>query len=330
MQSVSLAPVAGKKVIVRADLDLAESGGKPETFRLKRLIPTLQDILDRGGVVRLIAHRGRPNGVVDPSLSTAEFVPLLTSELGKEVVFGGDLTENSGAAGQVVLFENLRFHPGEEANSPDFTEQLVALGDLYVNESFATVHRSHASIVGIPKYRPHFAGLNLISEVENLTKVLENPSRPLVVILGGAKIETKKSLIEYMQVLADEILIGGALINEGLQPGEKLVLPQDNVEGKDIGTLTIARFTQSVRSAQTIVWNGPMGVFEDPRFATGTTAIARAVAASSAFKVVGGGDTVSALDELGLLPQMSFVSTGGGAMLEFLAGKTLPGLEALG
>jgi phosphoglycerate kinase len=250
--------------------------------------------------------------------------------LNEEVIFGGDPTQNPETGGKVVLFENLRFNLGEEENSPEFVQALVKLGDLYVNESFATSHRAHASIVGVPKYRPHFAGLNLLTEIGNLTRVLTNPARPLVVIIGGVKVETKRPVVEYMQAVADEILLGGAFVNESLDQREKIVLPLDTIEGNDIGAQTLARFKESISQAKTIVWNGPMGKFEDPAFSNGTTAIARAITSSSAFSIVGGGDTISALDQLGLLNQVSFISTGGGAMLEFLSGKSLPGLEALG
>lgn len=328
MNPVTEAPVNGRNVIVRADLDLAERSGQLETFRMDRLIPTLRVLISRGANIRILAHRGRPNGIPDPALSTAQFAPLLSERLGEEVSFAEDLSTSS--SDKIILYENLRFSPGEENNSQDFVQMLLRLGEIYVNESFASSHRSHASVTSLPKYLPHFAGLNLMAEVENLTKILANPDRPLVVIVGGAKVETKRPLIDRMQVVADEILIGGSLVNEGLLPMEKVVLPLDNVEGKDIGTQTIERFKSSVEGARTIVWNGPMGIFEDPAFSAGTTAIARAVAASQAFTVVGGGETIACLNELGLLAQIKFVSTGGGAMLEFLAGKSLPGLEALG
>jgi phosphoglycerate kinase len=329
MNSVQEADVAGKKIILRADLDLAERDGRLETFRLTRLIPTLKSILDRGGTARIIAHRGRPEGKPDLALSTEPFAALLSEQLDQPVSFAGDVTENPDPAGAAVLFENLRFHPGEEANSPEFVQALLKLGELYVNESFATVHRAHASIASLPKYLPHFGGLNLLQEIANLTRVMQNPDRPLLVIIGGAKVETKRPLIEYMQNIADEILVGGSLMNEGLKPLERVVMPVDEVGGKDIGHLTIERFRQSIGTAKTVVWNGPLGVFEDPQFSAGTKAVAEAVAGGHAFSVVGGGDTIAALDQFGLLNKISFVSTGGGAMLEFLSGRSLPGLEAL-
>jgi phosphoglycerate kinase len=330
MNSVASADVSGADVIVRADLDLAKNpDGSFESLRLQRLIPTLQDLLSRGASIRLIAHRGRPEGAVDPNLSLQEIAPLLSDALSQPVEFGGDLMTNPNPTGKAVLFENLRFHPGEEGDLADFVQALLKLGTIYVNEAFAASHRSHASIVGIPRYMPHFAGLNLLKEVTTLEGILKNPARPLVVIIGGAKIETKLPIIEYMQNVADKILVGGALLAQSVSPGEKVITASDTVGGKDIGSETIAAFKQVLEGAKTIIWNGPMGVFEDPQFASGTKAVAESMVASGAFSVIGGGDTIAALDQMGFLPRISFVSTGGGAMLEFLSGKTLPGLSAL-
>lgn len=329
MKSVSDADVRGKRVIVRADLDMPTEVGEVETFRLERLLPTLRDLISRDGYVRIIAHRGRPEGKADPALSLEEFVPIFAQKLDVEVRFGGSVTENPNSPGSVILYENLRFHPGEEANSPDFVQSLLKLGEIYVNESFATSHRTHASIVSIPRYLPHFAGINLLDEISNLNRIITEPARPLVVVIGGAKVETKRPLVEYMRSFADEILVGGSLSNEGLKPQGKVVLPVDNIDGKDIGPETVERFKKSLSQAKTIVWNGPMGVFEEHDYSQGTVAIAQAVVGSSAYTIVGGGDTIAALDQLGLLSQIKFVSTGGGAMLEFLSGKKLPGLEAL-
>ena len=329
MKAVTEAEVSAKKVIVRADLDLAESGGRFETFRLKRLIPTLQDLLDRGASIRIIAHRGRPEGRVDPTASMQPIAPVLSELLGHDVSFAGSVNENPDPDAKIALFENLRFNPGEEANSPDFVQALLKLGEIYVNESFATCHRSHASIVSLPKYLPHFAGLNLVREIENLNKVIQNPKRPLIVIIGGVKVETKRPMIDFMKNIADEILVGSSLINEGLEASSRVVLSVDNNQGMDIGPLTVERFTQSIRSAKTVVWNGPLGKFEDPQFSVGTLAIARAVTESEAFSVVGGGESIAALDQMGLLDKISFASTGGGAMLEYLSGRSLPGLASL-
>lgn len=329
MNSVAQAHVGGQTVIVRADLDLAQRHGQPETLRLRRLMPTLKLLLAGGARVALIGHRGRPEGRPSPNLSTKDYQPLISELLGNPVGWGGEVVAPLAVSEAVTLYENLRFNPGEEANSPDFVQALLKLGQIYVNEAFADSHRAHASIVSVPKYLPHFAGLNLVDEVAHLSRVLQTPARPLVVIIGGAKIATKKPLIEFMNNLADEILVGGALINEGITPTAKVILPVDGNQGKDIGPLTITRFQQSINSAAMIIWNGPLGMFEDPQFAVGTNTIARSVAESSAETILGGGDTIAAVDELGLLDKFSFVSTGGGAMLEFLSGRTLPGLAAL-
>ncbi len=223
MNSVSSAQVTGQNVIVRGDLDLAARNGIPETLRIERLVPTLQLLLQNGAREALIGHRGRPEGKVDPTLSTREYQPLITQLLGQEIGWGGDVTSPESSSAPVVLYENLRFNPGEEANSPEFVEALLKLGQAYVNEAFADSHRAHASIVSLPKYLPHFAGLNLVNEVNTLDKVLHQPTHPLVVIIGGAKIETKKPLIDYMHNLADEVLVGGSLKNEGLQPQDRVV-----------------------------------------------------------------------------------------------------------
>ena len=328
MHSIAEADVNGKKVIVRADLDLAENNGQFETFRLQRLLPTLKSIRQQGGTIRIIAHRGRPEGV-DPNLSLAPVAALLTEQLGQEVSFGGDLLVNPNPTGEIVLFENLRFNRGEEANSTDFTDSLAQLGEIYVNESFATSHRDHASIVSLPKLLPHFAGLNLLEEIKNLSKVIESPEHPLVVIVGGIKVETKRPLLDYMQNIADYILVGSSLMKD-LVATAKIIVPSDTIgDGQDIGVATVAHFTQVISSAKMIVWNGPLGKYEDNRFAGGTKAIAQAIVATNAYSVVGGGDTIASLDEMGLISRVSFVSTGGGAMLEFLSGKKLPGIEAL-
>jgi phosphoglycerate kinase len=331
MHEVTDIDVRNKKVIVRADLDLAENNGKVETFRLDRLVPTIRNILDRGGSVRIIAHRGRPNGQVEKSLSLQGYVPLLSEKLGQGVKFGGDPIQNNNPGGDVNLFENLRFYPGEESNDPAFALSLSKLGELYVNESFATSHRPHASIVTLPKILPHFAGLNLVKEVSELNKVLYTPEHPLIVIIGGVKLETKRPIIDFMQDHADQILVGSSLASQGLVATDNVIIPTDSVGGgKDIGSSTVDHFRQIISTGKMIVWNGPLGVFEDPRFASGTRSIAQAIASSGAYSVVGGGDTIAAIDEIGLLDRISFVSTGGGAMLEFLSGKKLPGIIALG
>ncbi|MCG2686504.1 phosphoglycerate kinase, partial [Candidatus Parcubacteria bacterium] len=207
---------------------------------------------------------------------------------------------------------------------------LANLGDLYVNEAFATCHRAHASIAGIPKFLPAYAGLRLVEEVTTLRRVIENPARPLVAIIGGAKVETKAAVVKHLARIADQVLLGGKVaLAEELRGLPRVVFPRDDLEGKDIGPQTIENYCQIISKAKTIVWSGPLGIFEEPRFERGTRAVVEAVVRSSAFVVAGGGDTLAALEKFGYRDKIGFVSTGGGAMLEFLGGRKLPGLDAL-
>lgn len=328
-----------KRIIVRGDLDVPVALGEVvDGARLEAMRETLDYLTLRGAKVILMGHLGRPGG--RPSLEysmgpVANYLKNLKysvkkadSLFGQEVNTAIDLME----AGNILLLENLRFDPGEESNDPDFARKLAALGDLYVNECFSTVHRAHASIVGIPKLIPAYTGLRLEKEIENLKKVLEDPEKPLVAILGGAKIETKLPVISRFLDLADYILLGGTIGSsyEG-DNNYKILGPVDYTGDKqqDIGPKTINMFENVIKIAKTIIWNGPMGKIEEAEFMAGTAAIAKAVAASEAFSVVGGGDTVEALNKLKIADRMGFVSSGGGAMLEFISGKRLPGLEVL-
>jgi len=229
------------------------------------------------------------------------------------------------------VLENLRFWEGEEENDPKFAQELAELGDLYVNDSFAASHRAHASIAGVPQHLPAYAGLRLAEEVKELGGVLENPERPLVFILGGAKTETKAPLVSNFAEVADSVLLGGLLMfDQSLRKITRAVFPVDAVETFDIGPETEKKFTEIVKNAKTVVWNGPMGKWEDDKYAAGTRAVAKSLAEHPGKTIVGGGDTIAALSAFGLLEKMGYVSMGGGAMLEFLAGKELPGLKALG
>jgi len=323
--------VSGRKVLLRADLDVPLQGGRiGEDYRLEALLPTLRYLLDQKARVLIIGHAGRPNGRPEPNLSLKPIANWLSSELEKKVEFIPNY-EPPVVDYKVALLENLRFWPGEERNDSDFAQRLAALADLYVNDSFAAAHRAHASIVGIPKYLPAAAGERLAQEVTELGGVLENPARPLVFILGGAKTETKSPLVSAFSRIADKILLGGLLMfDQGLEGIPRVIFPVDAVETFDIGPKSVAKFSQILKGAKTVVWNGPLGKWEESRFAAGTRALAEELAALSARTIVGGGDTIAALSAFGLLDKMSYVSLGGGAMLEFLAGKKLPGLRALG
>jgi phosphoglycerate kinase len=297
-----------KKVLVRCDFD----GG-----RLEENLPTVKYLLDNGArEVILMGHLGRPEGKVVENLRMAsieeKFCHLVPSE-------------------KIVFLENLRFDKREEENDEEFAKELASRGDFYVNEAFAVSHRQHASIVGVPKLLPHCAGLHFASEVENLSKVLENPERPLVFVIGGAKPETKMAYVESFASKADAVLIGGTLVKEKdkIKNRPTMDFADLNDNGLDINKDSIERFCDLIMGAGTVVWNGPMGKYEVPQGAEGTKRIAEQITKIRGLKIVGGGDTISALKKFGLLDNMDYVSTGGGAMLEFLAKGTLPGIKAL-
>ena len=329
MKSVKEADVSGKRIVVRCDFDVPVKNGQIEDeTRINNSLPTLQYLLGKGGKLFLISKMGRPK-FRDPSLSLKAVVENVSQKLGKEVVFKEDLNETR--LEDVVLLENLRFWPEEEKGDLEFSKKLASFGDLYVNECFATSHRSDASFVGVPKYLQSFAGLNLVREVTELRKILNDPERPLISIIGGAKLETKLPAINNLAKISEKVLVGGRLMFEvgGQVLPQNVVVAPDDVDQKDIGSKSIRSFDNIIKSARTIVWNGPMGVFEEEAYLKGSQEVAKAVSESKAYKVVGGGDTIAVLEKLGLLAKMDYVSTGGGAMLEFLAGKKLPGLAAL-
>ncbi|MDP2633080.1 MAG: phosphoglycerate kinase, partial [Candidatus Curtissbacteria bacterium] len=233
---------------------------------------------------------------------------------------------------QLILLENLRFWPGEETNDEEFAKKLAGIADIYVNDAFAVCHRTHASMVGVPALLPHAAGLHLQEEVETLSKLLEKPQRPFVAIVGGAKIETKIPVIENLSKVADEVLVGGYLPleieKEGLSLPKNVLIATLGGDKKDIDEASVKKFSDVIKDAKTVVWNGPMGLYEEG-FEKGTLAVAQALIECAGFSVVGGGETSDFLESKNLLDKFSFVSSGGGAMLEFLAGKTLPGIVAL-
>lgn len=340
MRVLKEADVSGKKVILRGDLDAPlkqEAGSKKQEVaddtRLKALLPTLKYLLKRKAKVLIIGHLGRPKGKSDPKLSLEPVAERLEELLGESVEFLKDI---EGAGGDwsgrgVAVLENLRFWPGEEKNDPDSAQKLASLGDLYVNDAFAASHRKHISVVGVPRYLPAYAGLRLEEEVRELGSVLGNPARPLIFILGGAKVETKKPLVLRFAKIADKILLGGLLMfSQDLEGVPNVVFPVDAKDAYDIGPRSIKAFVEAIGEAKTIVWNGPLGKWEESKYEKGTRAIAEVLVKSGARTIVGGGDTIAALNAFGLLKKMSYVSLGGGAMLEFLAGKRLPGLVALG
>src|SRR6266487_4621712 len=339
-RSVRDADVAGKRVLVRADLNVPlEDGRVADDTRIRASLPTLELLRDRGAAsITVASHLGRPKGP-DRSLS------LKAVEERLHELFDGEVT----------VLENTRFDPGETKNEPGLAARLAEGQDLFVQDAFGSVHRAHASTVGVAELLPAYAGLLLERELEQLGRLLGDVERPFVLVSGGAKVEDKLGVLRKLGGKADTVLIGGKMaeeLREGNPLDFKVVLPSDVVGaaafeadaeskvcpydalpegwlGLDIGPKTRARFANEITQAKTIFWNGPMGVFEWPRFAAGTKAVAEAVARADAFSVVGGADSIRALNELGLIDQVSWASTGGGAALELLEGKQLPGVAVI-
>jgi 3-phosphoglycerate kinase len=321
LKNLTKKELAGKTCLLRLNLDVKDP--TKESLRISASLPTIEFLLERGAKILILSHRGRPNGI-DKNLSLE---PLINILLGKS------------RNGVISWLENLRFDPREQKNDDDFAKELAAKGDFYVNDDFATSHRSAASLVAITKYLPSYAGLLLEKEINNLSRVMNNPEKPLVMIIGGSKIDDKINMINNFQDKADYFLMGSAYSDFRLQisdfgeSGNKIIFPEDYIEDDDkkldIGPKTIEKFSKIIFQATTIIWNGPVGMFENPTYLAGSEKIAYAIIKSKAFSVVGGGDTGQLLSQLGLDDKFSFISTGGGAMLEFLGGKTLPALVAL-
>lgn len=341
------ADIKGKTVLLRADLDvpLLAISNKPsaisDDLRLISSLETIKFLLQKASKVIVCGHLGRPN-VGDKSLSLEIIANWFSKEFKKQptkVKLG--VFEAWEIGEQFILLENLRFNVGEEENDLGFAKKLASLADIYVNDAFGSSHRKHSSIVGIPSLLPHFAGLHLQKEVVELSKVLENPKRPLTVIIGGAKIETKLPMISKMHHFADFVLVGGELAehdkelisiqHEKISGQKSVVLIADLLENqKDITPHSVENFIQIIEKSKTVVWNGPLGVVEEEDFGRGTEEIAKGIIANDCHSIVGGGDTVGFLNKKSLLSKFSFVSTGGGALLEFLSGGRIPGITALG
>jgi len=341
LKSVKNISVKGENVLLRVDLDVPIKNGKIEdATRLDGWFETFEYLIRNGAKVMLAGHLGRPNGK-DQKLTLLPIVNYIcqkiNSKLEKTTIGefeGWKLAEN------VFVLENLRFFKGEGENEDEFSKKLASIADIYVNDAFASSHRTHASIVGVTKFIPSFAGLRLLKEVEVLSQVLENPKRPLCVIIGGAKIETKLPLVEKMHHFADFVLVGGEIAentkvllkvaHEKLSGKRSVLLAADlTLDGKDITLKSAENFVQVCQSAATIVWNGPMGIVEEKNSEKGTEILANGIVNLGTYKIVGGGDTIAFLRKQNLIDKFDFVSTGGGAILEFLSGVKLPGLEAL-
>jgi phosphoglycerate kinase len=332
-----------KRVLVRCDFNvpLSEKGVILDDFRIKKTIPTIEYLIGKGGKVILMSHLGDPEGKVVESLRLTpiqdklmEYLDLSITKapdcLGKEI----ENWTKEMESGEILLLENLRFHKEEEENDKNFAQQLARLGDIYINEAFSVCHRNHASVVGITKYLPSAAGFLLEEEVKILSRIMEKPERPLVVIVGGAKVKDKAKTIERFSEIGDLILVGNLIGREikekklKVNP-EKIILPIFDEKLLDLNKRTIEIFKEKISLAKTIFWAGPLGKIEEEKYQKGTKEIARAIVESGAFSVIGGGDTIEFINKIGLIEKFNHVSIGGGAMLEFLAGEKLPGLMAL-
>ncbi len=375
----------GKRVLVREDLNVPIKEGRiGDDTRIRAALSTLSELSRRGARTIVSSHLGRPKGGPDPALSLRPVAARLAELLGHEVGFATDCVGEPARAaaaalpeGGLVLLENVRFHPEEEANDPAFAAELASLAEVYVNDAFAASHRAHASVVGVARHLPAYAGDLMMAELEALHRALDSPRRPLVAIVGGAKVSTKAGVLRHLLERVDALLIGGAMANTFFKAsgidlgasfvedsaleeagavaaaaGSKLRLPIDAVCGEkmeagtrtqvtaidqvppgwlilDIGPATVELFAGDISSAGTVVWNGPVGVFEIPEFSQGTRKIGEAIASSGAYSLLGGGDTAAAVDAFGLTGRFSHVSTGGGATLEYMEGKELPGVAIL-
>jgi phosphoglycerate kinase len=387
--SIREANFRGKRVLVRVDFNVPMSAGKiTDDTRIRAALPTINNLLQQGAKVVLVSHLGRPKGTIKEELRldpvARRLEELLRVKVAKANSSIGTAAEAAVAAledGQVLLLENIRFYPGEEKNDPEFAAELAKLADVFVNDAFGTAHRAHASTAGVAAYLPAYAGLLMEREIRMLSKVLTQPQRPFVAIIGGVKVSDKIGVIRSLLAKVDTLIIGGGMANtflaakgyalgaskveedkldlarelmsEADKQDVKLLLPADVVvadafaaeasqqivkpelgvpEGwmaLDIGPLAREEFAAALAAAATVVWNGPMGVFEFDAFALGTDAVATALAESEAFSVVGGGDSAAAIEKLGKTDAIDHISTGGGASLEFLEGKSLPGIDVL-
>ncbi len=334
---------AGKKVLVRADFNVGIVDGKiQERFKLEACKETVEFLASQAGTkIALASHLGRPDGKENFDFSLTQLIGELEKVLERKIIFaenclGKDVLEALDGLneGEVLLLENVRFHGGEESNDENFAKLLAENFDAYVNDAFSVCHRDQASVTGVTKFLPSYGGFWLQKEIENLDKVMKNPEFPATAIIGGAKIETKLPLIKLFESTYTNILVGGKIANEAidqsLQFSPKVILPVDFAQDHlDIGEKTVQIFKEIIGQAKVIVWNGPLGKFEQPPFDGGTREILSAVVASDAYTLIGGGESVQVLEENNLMDKVSFVSTGGGAMLEYLSGNPMPGIEAL-
>lgn len=340
--------VAGLRVLMRCDFNvpLGKGGVVVDDFRIRSTLPTIEYILEKGGKLVLMTHLGDPDGKSVRSLSTSKIRERVAELLDAPVArakdcVGRDVEKaiRSMAPGHVLILENVRFHKEEQENDKEFAKKLAVLGDIYVNDAFSVCHRSHSSVVGVPRLLPSYTGFFLEHELQGLERLCANPRHPIVAVIGGKKIESKLPVIGSISTIADTVLLGNILANEAkskkvkFKNSSKIFMPQDGIPGQgkefDIGPKTRALYLKVLKRAATVFWAGPLGKVEDARYEEGSLAVAHAIIKSNAYSVAGGGNLLAFLGKHRLREKFSHCSTGGSAMLEFLAGKKLPGLEAL-
>ena len=342
MRQIQNADLKDKRVLLRVDFNVSlENGNVKEKYKIKACKESLIYLFSQDAKVALVSHLGRPEGKVNSEFSFEQLkddvekilnikIKFIPDCIGEKVKNGLDDLQ----ANEALLLENVRFYENEEKNDEEFSKKLSENFDVFVNDAFSVCHRDQSSVTGVAKILPSYAGFWLQKEIEHLDKVKNNPDHPATAIIGGAKIETKLPLIKSFEKTYDNILVGGKIANEAIDQkisfGEKVMLPMDFAGDRfDIGEKTIKKFSDIIKNAKTIVWNGPMGKFEETRYAIGTEDILNAVIKSGAFTLMGGGESVELLEKKNTMEKISFVSTGGGAMLEYLSGNPMPGIEAL-
>lgn len=345
LRSMEGVDFSNQTVLVRVDFNIEQTNisNVEEHFRLDIVKETVDTIaVAPGARIALLTHFGRPEGKKVDKYSVVKIQESVSRALGRDVVFVSDCIGASveraleqSAPDQILLLENVRFYEGEEKNDESFARELAKPFTLFINEAFSVCHRAHASVEAITRILPSYAGLRLLKEVDELSRVSLSPEHPAIAIVGGAKIETKLPLIHALEERYDAILVGGKVANEAIDQkisfSEKVLLPKDfdSSDRLDIGPQTVGYYTQIINMAKTIIWNGPMGKFEEKPYDIGTDAILHALLSSKAYVVIGGGESLAVLERAGVIGRVSFVSSGGGAMLEYLSGQTLPGLAAL-
>ena len=333
--------IVGKKVILRVDFNVSVEDGKvQESFKIAAAKETVDYLVARDCKVAMISHLGRPDGKVDPEFSLDQIVTDAEIILGRKITFVPDCVGDKvkealdNLEEGILLLENVRFYPGDETNDAQFAKQMAENFDIFVNDAFSASHRNHASVTGLATVLPSAAGMRLQEEIHEMTIIKDHPIAPAVAIIGGAKIETKIPVIKFFEEKYDYILVGGKIANEAIdekiQFSDKVVLPIDFVDDRlDIGPKTLEKFKEIIASAKTIAWNGPTGKFEDEKYAVSSNEILEAVIASGAYVLVGGGETLAILEKNSAMEKISFVSTGGGAMLDYLSGTAMPGIDVL-